>query len=136
VLASRFFDAIAERPPPRGSRRSPVRSEGCSQTLQELLAFALELLKLRLSRRPAPDLRGYGRYDAFVILRPDAVAQTLELRGHVGPEMRPGVAKAGGGDAAQECDVLLSWLAVDADAFDQDGLKERALVVPAGMPVV
>ena len=129
MLASRFFDALAERPlTSRTSRRSTVRSEGCSHTPQELLA--LVLLKLRLSQRPPPDLRGNGRYDAFVILKPDAVAQTLELQGHVAPEMRPGVAKAVGGDAAQECDVLLPWLAVDADALDQNGFEECALVVP------
>jgi hypothetical protein len=61
VLAPRFFDAIAERPTTsRRSRHSPVRREGSLQTPHELLALALELLKLRLSR-PPPDLRGDGR---------------------------------------------------------------------------
>ena len=55
VFAPRFFDALAEWPATsRRSRCPPVRSEGCSQTPHELLAFALELLKLRLSHRPPP----------------------------------------------------------------------------------
>jgi len=32
-------------------------------------------------------------------------------------------------DAAQECDMSLSRLAVDAKAFDQDGLEARIFVV-------
>jgi hypothetical protein len=132
VLAPSFFDAIAERPlTSRRSRRSPVRREGRSQTLHEQLALAIELLKLRLSR-PPPDLRGDGCYDAFVLLRPDAVAQMLELRDHVAPEtLSSGAAdRVVAGDAAQECDVLLPWLTVDADALDQNGFKARSLSPP------
>ena len=132
VLAPSFFDAIAERPlTSRRSRRSPVRREGRSQTLHEQLALAIELLKLRLSR-PPPDLRGDGCYDAFVLLRPDAVAQMLELRDHVAPEtLSSGAAdRVVAGDAAQECDVLLPWLTVDADALDQNGFEARSLSPP------
>ena len=100
--------------------------------MHALLAFALELLKLRLCW-PPPDLRGDGRYDAFVLLRPDAVAQMLELRGHVAPETLCGgaVDRVVAGDAAQECDVLLPWLAVDADALDQNGFEARSLSLGA-----
>jgi len=87
----------------------------------ELLALAIELLELGVGR-PRQDLRGDRRHDAFAILGRDEVAKTLELRGHVGPETQHGefggFAELVGGDAAQKCDVLLSWLAADADALD------------------
>jgi len=94
--------------------------------------LALQLLKLRLRRRP-PDLRGNHGRNALAVLRPDAI----EPRDHVAPEMRmtaAGVVDRADFDAAQECDVLLPWLPVDTDALDQDGLEPRATIVALTLP--
>ena len=87
----------------REVRRSRSWSQGTART-------RARIAQAPLRRRRPPDLRGDGRHDAFVILRPDAIAQTLELRGYVAPETRPGLSKVVGGDAAQECDMLCRGL--------------------------
>jgi hypothetical protein len=38
--------------------------------------------------------------------------------------------------AAEKRNVPLPWLAVDADALDQNRLEARALIVPGGLPLV
>ena len=122
-------NSIAERPTTsRRAWRSTIRGKLCRHAAED------HTLKLLIGQRPAPHLRGKRHDDAFVILRRDAVVQALELQSHIAPEIPGGFVEVVRLDAAQERDVPLSRLAVDADALDQDGLKARLLVIPLGTP--
>lgn len=105
-----------------------LRAEGHASRLIVIenvigLLTSLELLQLGGRRCPPPP----ARQSAVAVLGTDAIAQAFELRRHVAPEAASGAVEADRleSQAAEKRNVPLPWLAVDADALDQNRLPGR-----------
>jgi hypothetical protein len=97
--------------------------------LQPSLSFLFVLRELRPIQQSAFDFLGDGATDGLAVIRRQP--ELIEPPCHLIPE--PLAVAAINAGAAEKGDVSLPWLAVNADALDQNGFKPRSPVVALGL---